>query len=143
MTNMMPQAPNNNQRTWEGLESYCRKLVSQGNECYIICGSYGSGGTGSSGFRTTIDGGRVTVPSNIWKVVLVLPNGNNDISRVTTTTRVIAVNTPNNNTINTNWGVYRTTVDAIETATGYNILSNLPDATEAVLESVVDAGPTL
>lgn len=144
MTNMMPQAPNNNQQTWEKLESYCRKLVSQGNECYIICGSYGVGGSGSNGYKTTLDAGRVTVPSNIWKVVLVLPNGTNDISRVTTATRVIAVNTPNINTIVTStWAGYRTTVDAIEAATGYDILSALPDATEASLESIVDAGPTL
>lgn len=143
MTNMMPQAPTNNQQTWERLESYCRTLVSQGNECYIICGSYGKGGTGSRGGTTlTIDNGRVTVPNRIWKVVLVLPNGSNDISRVTTSTRVIAVNTPNINSINTNWGIYRTSVDAIETATGYDILSALPDAIEATLESRVDNGPT-
>lgn len=144
MTNMMPQAPNNNQQTWEKLESYCRTLVSQGNECYIICGSYGVGGTGSNGYRTTLDGGRVTVPSNIWKVILVLPNGTNDVSRVTTSTRVIAVNTPNTQTIVTStWAGYRVSVDAIEAATGYDILSVLPDDVEAVLESRVDNGPTL
>ena len=143
MTNMMPQAPTNNQQTWEKLEAYCRTLVSQGNECYIICGSYGQGGTGSNGGTTlTIDNGRVTVPKQIWKVVIVLPKGDNDISRVTTSTRVIAVNTPNINSINTSWGAYRTSVDAIETATGYDILSVLPDAIEATLESRVDNGPT-
>ena len=144
MTNMMPQAPNNNQQTWAKLEDYCRTLVAQGNECYIICGSYGVGGTGSAGYKTTLDAGRVTVPSNIWKVVLVIPQGTNDVSRVTTSTRVIAVNTPNSQTIvTTTWGGYRTTVDAIETATGYDILSVLDDATEAILESRVDNGPTL
>ena len=39
MSNMMPQAPQNNQQTWGNLEDYCRKLVGQGNELYIICGS--------------------------------------------------------------------------------------------------------
>jgi endonuclease G len=144
MTNMMPQAPLNNQQTWEKLESYCRKLVTQGNECYIICGSYGVGGTGSAGYKTTLDAGRVTVPSNIWKVVLVIPNGTNDVSRVTTSTRVIAVNTPNTQSIVTStWGGYRVSVDAIEAATGYDILSVLPDAIEATLESRVDNGATL
>ena len=38
MTNMMPQAPNNNQGPWEELETYCRTLVGQGNELYIIMG---------------------------------------------------------------------------------------------------------
>nr|GFB80950.1 hypothetical protein [Tanacetum cinerariifolium] len=64
MSNMMPQAPNNNQQTWGNLEDYCRTLVRAGNELYIVCGSYGRGGTGSAGYQTTIASGRVTVPSN-------------------------------------------------------------------------------
>ena len=46
MSNMMPQSPDNNQGPWESLESYCRSLVSSGNELYIIAGGSGSGGTG-------------------------------------------------------------------------------------------------
>jgi endonuclease G len=37
------------------------------------------------------------VPSNCWKVVVVLPVGSNDVSRTTSSTRVIAVNTHNSN----------------------------------------------
>jgi endonuclease G len=142
MTNMMPQAPMNNQRTWAYLENYCRTLMNQGNELYIICGSYGSGGYGSNGYKTTIDNGRVTVPNRIWKVIVVIPRGSNDLSRITTSTRVIAVNTPNANDILTTWGTYRTSVDAIENATGYDILSNIPDAIETTLETNIDNGPT-
>lgn len=142
MTNMIPQAPTNNQQTWAKLEDYCRKLVSQGNEVYVVMGSYGSGGTGSKGTFKTINSGRVTVPNRIWKVALVLPKGTNDVSRVTTSTRVIAVNTPNTNSISTNWGSYRTTVDAIESATGYNLFSNLSSSLQSTLESRVDNGPT-
>jgi endonuclease G len=101
-------------------------------------GSYGTGGTGSNGAANTIDGGHVTVPSNIWKVVVVLPNGNGDLARVTTSTRVIAVNTPNINTTNSDWKTYRTTVNAIETATGYDILSALPASVQSVVEATVD-----
>jgi endonuclease G, mitochondrial len=142
MSNMIPQAPTNNQQTWAGLENYCRTLVNQGNEVYIIMGSYGSGGTGSAGTFTKIDNGHITVPNRIWKVVLVLPRGSSDVSRVTTSTRVIAVNTPNTNSISTSWGSYRTTVDAIESATGYNLLSAVASATQSVIESRVDSGPT-
>jgi len=142
MTNMIPQAPRNNQFTWGSLEDYCRKLASQGNELYIIMGNYGVGGTGSAGYRTTIAGGKVTVPSNIWKVVVVLPNGDDDINRITSTTRVIAINTPNDNSVNTSWGIYRTSVDAIEAATGYDLLSKLPESLQAILEARVDVGPT-
>jgi endonuclease G len=143
MSNMIPQAPTNNQQTWAKLEDYCRTLVSQGNELYVIMGSYGTGGTGSNGTFSTIAGGKITVPNRIWKVILVLPKGTGDVSRVTSSTRVIAVNTPNANSVSTSWGGYRTTVDAIESATGYNILSNVPASIQSVIEARVDAGPTL
>ena len=142
MTNIMPQSANNNQRTWAGLEAYCRTLTDQGNELYIICGSYGSGGTGLNGYATTIAGGKITVPAQCWKVVVVLPNGSSDASRVTTSTRVIAINTPNNQTLATTWGSYRTTVDAIESATGLNLLSAVSSTVQSTIEARVDNGPT-
>ncbi|WP_400193225.1 DNA/RNA non-specific endonuclease [Hymenobacter sp. B81] len=142
MTNMVPQAPNNNQRAWANLENYCRTLVNAGNELYIISGSYGSGGTGSSGYKTTIDAGRITVPRRVWKVIVVLPEGSSDAARVSSSTRVIAIDTPNDNAIGTSWGSYRTSVDAIESATGYNILSSVSSSVQSVVEARVDSGPT-
>ncbi|RAK68222.1 DNA/RNA non-specific endonuclease [Hymenobacter edaphi] len=142
MTNMMPQAPNNNQRAWANLENYCRTLINAGNELYIICGSYGTGGTGSAGYKTTLDAGRVTVPKRCWKVIVVLPEGSSDASRVSTSTRVIAIDTPNDNSLLTTWGSYRTSVDAIESATGYNILSSVSSTVQSTIESRVDNGPT-
>jgi len=142
MSNMMPQAPNNNQQTWGNLEDYCRTLVKAGNELYIVCGSYGRGGTGSAGNQTTIASGKVTVPANCWKVVVVLPSGSNDLRRITASTRVIAVSTPNNNSLNSAWGGYRTSVDAIESATGYDLLSALPSSLQSTLEAKTDTGPT-
>jgi endonuclease G len=138
MDNMIPQAPQNNQVTWNNMEQYVRTLVTAGNEVYVVMGSYGTGGTGSGGTASTIDGGHVTVPSNVWKVVVVIPNGNGDLARITTSTRVIAVNTPNINTTNSDWKTYRTTVNAIEAATGYDILSALPTSVQSVVEATVD-----
>jgi endonuclease G len=138
MSNMIPQAPQNNQQTWNNMESYIRSLVTAGNEVYVIMGSYGTGGTGSNGTFNTIDNGRITVPNRVWKVVVVIPNGNGDLARVTTSTRVIAVNTPNINTTSSDWKTYRTSVDAIEAATGYNLLSNVPSSIQSVIEAVVD-----
>ncbi|WP_345955697.1 DNA/RNA non-specific endonuclease [Mucilaginibacter sp. PAMB04168] len=140
MTNMIPQAPANNQHTWGNLESYERHLVNQGNEVYVIMGNYGKGGYGTRGFKTTIDSGRITVPAYIWKVVLVLPNGNNDLRRVTASTRVIAVITPNNNAVNANWTNYLCTVRDIEKATGYDLLSKLPKGVQDAIETRKDAG---
>lgn len=142
MTNMIPQAPRNNQETWADLEDYTRDLVADGMEVYAVMGGYGEGGTGSNGTAKTIDQGRVTVPGRIWKVLVVLEEGEGDLERINSATRVIAVDTPNSNSVRSDWGSYRTTVDAIEQATGYDLLSALPAQVQQALESRVDAGPT-
>ncbi|AKQ45545.1 hypothetical protein TH63_07620 [Rufibacter radiotolerans] len=142
MTNILPQAPTHNRELWSNLEEYTRQLVNAGQEVYVIMGSYGTGGTGSNGPATTIANGRVTVPAQIWKVLVVLPDGDKDLERITTATRVIAINTPNNNTVRSDWGTYRTNIDLIEANTGYDLLSVLPKQLQAVLESKVDNGPT-
>lgn len=144
MTNMIPQAPDNNQGPWANLENYCRTLVSQGNELYIISGGYGQGGIGANGGTSyTINGGKVWVPARTWKVIVVLPNGTNDVTRVSTSTRVIAIDMPNQQGIRSaNWGTYRTTVDAIEQATGYDFLSAVSTTIQASIENKVDAGAT-
>ncbi|RSK49644.1 DNA/RNA non-specific endonuclease [Hymenobacter rigui] len=151
MTNMIPQSPTNNQQTWAALENYGRTLIDAGNEVYIIMGSYGKGGNGvirANGqpdrpvYAETIDQGRIQVPKRIWKVLVVLPQGTNDISRVNASTRIIAIDTPNDNGMTTNWGQYRTTVDAIEAATGLDLLSALPTSVQQVVEAQVDNGPT-
>jgi endonuclease G len=141
MTNMIPQAPNNNQITWENLETYGRTLVSSGNELYIISGGYGTGGTGSNGYLTTVGNG-VVVPAKTWKIIVVLPSGNNDISRITTQTRVIAVLMPNDQTCNSKpWGNYRVSVDSIEALTGYDFLSSVPASIQNTIEAGTDNGP--
>ena len=143
MTNMSPQAPHLNQLTWEALESYCRRLITQGNELYIIAGGYGQGGIGSKEvMSSSIADGAINVPAHFWKVIVVLPIGTNDVSRVTTSTRVIAVDMPNVQTVSEQkWGYYRTTVDAIEAATGYDLLSKIPTAIQQVIEAKTDDDP--
>jgi endonuclease G len=141
MSNMMPQSPDNNQGPWANLESYCRTLVSQGNELYIIAGGSGSGGTGSNGGTTfTVANGHVGVPSQTWKIILVLPSASgNDVTRVTTSTRVIAILMPNTQGIRANdWKIYRVSVDQVESLTGYDFLSNVPVSIQSVIEASVD-----
>ncbi|WP_426492318.1 DNA/RNA non-specific endonuclease [Hymenobacter sp. 102] len=143
MTNMIPQAGNNNQRTWSSLEEWTRGQVQRGQEVYIIMGSYGKGGTGSAGFKTTIDNGHVTVPARVWKVLVILPEGSNDIQRVAAgQARLLAVDTPNEQTVSPDWSQYRTSIDAIEAATGLDLLSKLPLAAQDRLEAQVDTAPT-
>lgn len=139
MTNMMPQAPDNNQGPWAALESYCRTLVAAGNELYIITGGTGTGGTGSGGFRTTVANGHVTVPAQTWKVIIVLPVGDNDVSRVSKTTRTIAVIMPNAQGIRgVDWRTFRVSVDMVEALTGYDFFSNVPLITQHFIESRAD-----
>lgn len=130
MTNMIPQAPTNNQQTWANLENYSRTLATSGNELYII-----SGGYGISGY---IANGNVAVPSYTWKVIMVLPSGTNDVSRVTTSTRLIAVFIPNANGISSDWKQFRVSVDYVESLTGYNFFSNVSDSIENQIESTID-----
>ncbi|MDQ3799157.1 MAG: DNA/RNA non-specific endonuclease [Acidobacteriota bacterium] len=130
MTNMIPQAPDNNQQTWANLESYSRTLAGGGNELYII-----SGGQGTGGF---IAAGRVAIPAYTWKVIMVLPSGTSDVSRVTSSTRLIAVWMPNQNGISSDWRAFRVSVDYVESMTGYDFFSNVPDVVESQIESVID-----
>ena len=140
MTNMIPQAPQNNQQTWAGFENYLRTQMVAGNEVYIIMGSYGIGGTGSKGAATTVDNGKVTVPAHVWKVAVIIPAGNSDLSRVSNSTRVIAIDTENNNAIERDWTKYIVTVRDIERATGYDLLSALPKSIQDQIEVKKDAG---
>lgn len=70
---------------------------------------------------------------------VVLPNGDKDLSRITASTRVIAIDTPNTNSIDSKWQTYVTPIDAIEAVTGYDLLSNVPTSIQKVLEARVDA----
>jgi endonuclease G len=130
MTNMIPQLPANNQGVWANLESYCRTLVSQGSELYIV--------SGGQGLQFFIANGHVAVPAQTWKVVIVLANGTNDVGRVTTTTRTIAVVIPNSGTIGTDWRAYRVSVDQVEAITGFDFFSNVAPAIQNVIEARVD-----
>lgn len=130
MTNMIPQLPANNQGVWANLETYSRTLVSQGNELYII--------SGGQGLQFFIANGHVAVPAQTWKVIIVLPAGSNDVSRVTTSTRTIAVVVPNSGSINSDWRIYRTSVDQIEAITGFDFFSNVSSGIQAVIEGRVD-----
>jgi endonuclease G len=138
MTNMIPQSQTINGGVWETLESYCRTLGQAGNKLYIYCGPYFEGGTGVNGYLATFPNGKVTVPAKVWKVIMVLPAGTNDLSRVTTSTRCIAVIMPNDQSQISSWQSCRVSVDSVEAMTGLDFFSNVPVDIQAAIESVVD-----
>lgn len=139
MSNIVPQAPDNNQGPWADMENELRTLLTiDGDqyELYIVSGPVGVGGTGSNGPANTIANGNVTVPEATWKVVLMMPKGENDLTRISAATRTIAVMMPNIQGIrNNDWQIYLTTVDAVEQETGYNFFANVPDAIENAIEA--------
>ena len=128
MTNFMPQLSANNQGPWEEFEQYLRSLANQGQEIYIFSGGHGNAGT--------IAQGQIVVPQVTWKVVLVLPNGTNDLQRVNKGTRAFGIIVPNQPplNINTPWRNFRVTVNAVENLTGYDFFSAIPKNTQEIIE---------
>jgi endonuclease G len=148
MTNIIPQSSESNGGPWGSLEGYERTLVDQGNVLYILCGGWGTGGTSDVGTFNSIvstSGVSATVPNKLWKVIIVVPNGDGtsaDVSRVTTSTRTIAVIMNNNTGPFNSWGTYRVSVDSVESLTGYDFFSNVSTSIQAVIEANPDTGPT-
>lgn len=149
MTNMIPQAPDLNRIVWRDLEMFERSLAESGNELYIFAGPAGSGGKSARGEFSEIpvaaenpEGGEglaVNVPAWSWKIMLVLPFGDDDSARIGEETDVISVCVPNVQGCASvgSWEQYLTTIDYIEEITGFDFFSALPDELETVLESVV------
>ncbi len=140
MTNIIPQAPDNNRGPWVALEEYCRGLVRQGKELYIIAGGRGQGGVGEQGPMTTLAAGKVVIPASTWKVIVVLDQPGAGLKGITTKTRVIAVDMPNQQGIKRNsWQSFKTSVDQLEAKTQYDFLSSVPRSVQAVMEANVDS----
>jgi endonuclease G len=134
LTNMVPQAANNNQGPWADLENDLRTIARTGKELFII-----SGGTFSASSNKI--GSGVVVPDKTFKVIVVLNAVGQGPSSVTTSTRVIGVMMPNENnqiSMTADWHSFRVSVDAIEAATGDNFLSDVDPAVQAVVEARVD-----
>jgi endonuclease G, mitochondrial len=148
MTNMVPQSPKNNQHTWKSLEEYCRTLALKGNELYIICGPEGKGGVGSKSPAVVTElnaprpnggSGKIVVPNETWKVVLILPKGKTSPKDVTSAAKTIAVIMPNTQNLENDWksskGNYICTVNDVEKLTGYKFFSEVDPTVAKALKS--------
>lgn len=75
----------------------------------------------------------------MWKVIVLLPVGSDDVKRINAQTRVIAVWMPNTNAVGEQaWSNYRVSVDEVEQQTNYDLLSNVPESVQQVVEGRVD-----
>lgn len=135
MTNIIPQAPALNRGVWQELEAYCRELVQDGNELYIVSGGYGEGATGVKGYKTTLATGQIKTPAHCWKIIVALPQGENDLSRINAQSTVIAVDMLNAQTVQNGWEDYIVTISDVEKATNYAFLSTLSVSLQAILKN--------
>ncbi len=133
MSNIMPQADNQNSGVWAQLENECRSIAGTNNEMLMICGP--SRFTGQ-----TFASGRVAVPGHTWKIAVVVPlGGGSALDRIDYLTRVIAVTIPNSNSVaSTPWTNFITSVNELQTETGFTFFTALPPNLAAVLRSKVD-----
>jgi len=142
LTNIIPQAPNVNQKAWANLETYCRNEVSRRDmHLYILAGPKGRGGRGTNGFAESIANGKVTVPSDCWKVIVEVPEtaGDDDLAKISPSTRVITVMMPNDNdAVGEDWARFCTTPANVESATGLHFFDRLPAATADALRQKAD-----
>ena len=118
MTNILPQKPDLNQGVWADLENYLERLCKkEDKELYIIAGGI---------FRTKKKvNNKVTIPDSCFKIVVVLDRGQT-LKDITEQTQIIAVVMPNiNGTRKNNWETYKTTINRIESSTGYVFLSRV------------------
>ncbi|MEB3295772.1 MAG: DNA/RNA non-specific endonuclease [Synechococcales bacterium] len=131
LSNILPQSPDNNQGPWAKFENDCRELTKQGKELYIISGGYGQKGQ--------LQRGKISIPAHTWKVVAVLDQPGQGAAGLSTRSRVIAIDVPNEQGIKEDsWRKYRTTVDQLEQQTGYDFLSLVPQEIQAAIEARTD-----
>jgi len=136
MSNMVPQAPDNNQGVWANFETYCRTLAGAGNELLITCGPGGFSGS-------RLPSSAAAIPGFVWKIVVVVPvdptGTTMAIDRITPATRVIAIKIPNVAGVRSDpWQNYITSVSQIEAATGLTFFTALPAPLASTLRTVVD-----
>jgi endonuclease G len=137
LTNILPQAGENNQGPWSKFENHLNDMArQQGKEIYVV-----AGGEYSANPATLKGQGRVQIPEWTWKVAVVMDGGEglNDV-RGTGDVQVLAIRMPNdtaaaNGMRNNPWEMYAVTVDQIEARTGYDLLDKLPNAIERIVEA--------
>jgi DNA/RNA endonuclease G (NUC1) len=141
LTNILPQAAENNQGPWLRLENYLNDLArDSAKEVYVV-----AGGEYAANAPTLKNEGRVAIPDFTWKVAVLLDAGEGLASvQSAADLRVIAVRMPNLTTAsgpgsasgirNLPWERFAVSVDSLEALTGYDLLSALPDGVEADVE---------
>src|SRR5207253_11244380 len=123
-SNIIPQAHLLNIGAWASEENYLGDLARNGSDVYMIAGVAGN--------KDSVKGeNRIIIPAQVWKVAVIMPHGKGlaDVHSAADV-NVIAVLMPNDADASGDWTTYKTTVDAVEAASGYDLLAALPDQIE-------------
>jgi DNA/RNA endonuclease G (NUC1) len=138
MSNIVPQTPDNNQGIWQDFEDFCQDQAIAGDELLITCGP--SLYTGAQ----IQPSGEASIPGYTWKIAVIVPPGSGTaLSRITTSTRVIALKVPNISGIySVPWSTYVTSANQLQADTGYTFFSALPSSVATVLRAKVDGATT-
>jgi DNA/RNA endonuclease G (NUC1) len=140
LSNVVPQTADLNEGVWAQFEDALADSTAAGRAVYIITGPLFSRSHGLTFLKSE---GKVAIPDSTWKVALIGPaNGGNPFTHNNVQNwsdlaglSLMAVNMPNIAGVrNDPWQKYLTTVDNIETATGYSFLSALPSGFRAALQ---------
>ncbi len=73
LSNMIPQDPQNNRRLWSAVEDATRDLAARRGEAFVVTGA------AFLGERLRSVGGRVLVPTFVWKAVFVPSTGESGV----------------------------------------------------------------
>src|SRR5205085_11752538 len=128
MSNIIPQKSEENQAISANFETEERALADAGNEVLITCGP--------RLFTTNkLYSNHVTIPGYTWKIVVVPPLGAGPAtSRISASTRVIAVRIPNTAAVGSDpWQNYVTNTASIQNDTGFTFFTALPPNLATVL----------
>ena len=141
LTNVVPQQADLNQGVWAQFEDFVGDSAEKGRAVYIITGPLYSKTHGLTFLKNE---GKVAVPDSTWKIAIIGPRIGgvpfkltdvqtwDDLAGLT----VLAVNMPNVAGVrNDPWQKYLTTIDKIETATGYDFLSLLQTSYQDAVEA--------
>ena len=124
MSNMSPQEPSFNRGIWASLESKVRTWAIEKNGVYVVTGPVLRNICGS------VNNGSISVPCFYYKIVF----KDNGVDKIAIALLL------NNQGSNSSLKSFTTSIDNIESLTGIDFFSVIPDEIENKIESTINTG---
>jgi endonuclease G len=128
MANIVPQAPQVNQKGWNDLENWTRGRVREGYDAIVFAGAAGNSGA--------MSGSGINLPELTWKVVALVPAGQSfAMAAQKNEPQVFGVIFPNQlNRAPMPLSEAFVSVDKVEEVTGFDLLSGLDQEIQKRIE---------